>query len=102
MSRFVCALRKRSLWRAPLPRRRNILICLRVAQTVALESDPPVSLFASKIFAAFGEIGEQAGEEFVRQAAIDHFPTKSPLVVVFLEDSEGLFKWNRAKEGGQM
>ena len=60
------------------------------------------SAFTPKIFATFGEIGEQAGEKFVGQAAINHFPAESPLIVVFLEDSERLFKRNRAKEGGQM
>ena len=60
------------------------------------------SAFATKIFAAFGEIGEQAGEKFVWQTAINHFPTESALIVVFLKDSKRLFKWNRAEEGGQM
>ena len=60
------------------------------------------SAFTPKIFAAFGEIGEQAGEKFVGQTAINHFPAESPLVIVFLEDSERLSKRNRAKEGGQM
>ena len=60
------------------------------------------SAFTSKIFAAFGEIGEQAGEEFVRQVTINHFPTESSLIVVFLEDGEHLLKRNRDEESGQM
>ena len=60
------------------------------------------SAFTPKIFAAFGEIGEQAGEKFVGQAAINHFPTESALIVVLFQNGERLFKRNRAEEGGQM
>ena len=73
--------------------------------SAAVAAPPPegealLRLVASKIFAAFGKIGEQAGEKFVRQTTINHFPAESSLIVVFLEDSKRLFKRNRAEEGG--